>query len=60
MSNYELYQDECLAVLKNMQDERFDLVYLDPPFFTQKEQKLRTRDRTRAFSFRDVWESHSE
>jgi site-specific DNA-methyltransferase (adenine-specific) len=60
MSHYELYQDECLAVLDKMENERFDLIYLDPPFFTQKEQKLQTRDRTRAFSFRDVWESHNE
>jgi len=37
-----------------------DLVYLDPPFFTQREHRLRTRDRTKEFSFNDKWGSATE
>jgi site-specific DNA-methyltransferase (adenine-specific) len=35
-----------------------DMAYLDPPFLTQKVQRLTTRDRTHTFSFHDVWSSH--
>jgi len=35
------------------------LVYLDPPFFTQRQQKLSTRDRSTEFSFDDRWRSIS-
>jgi site-specific DNA-methyltransferase (adenine-specific) len=36
------------------------LAYLDPPFFTQKVHRLGPRDRSREFSFDDVWASHEE
>lgn len=54
---YELHQGDCLDILKNMPDQSVDLVYLDPPFFTQKVQKLGPRDRTREFRFPDTWYS---
>lgn len=31
-----LFNDDCLNVLKDLPAERVDLIYLDPPFFTQK------------------------
>jgi site-specific DNA-methyltransferase (adenine-specific) len=34
-----------------------DLAYLDPPFFTQKTQKLKTRDNSKAYQFHDSWNS---
>ena len=34
-----------------------DLVYLDPPFFTQRKQTLSTRDRSKKFTFDDRWRS---
>jgi site-specific DNA-methyltransferase (adenine-specific) len=34
-----------------------DLVYVDPPFFTQKTHSLVTRDRTTTFQFSDEWKS---
>lgn len=37
-----------------------DLVYLDPPFFTQKIHRLSTRDRSKEFSFEDLWSSQKE
>lgn len=36
-----------------------DLVYVDPPFFTQKTHSLVTRDRTKTFQFSDEWKSQS-
>lgn len=37
-----------------------DLAYLDPPFFTQKVHRLSPRDRSKAFSFDDLWLSQKE
>ena len=34
-----------------------NLAYLDPPFFTQKVHSLAPRDRSREFSFDDLWSS---
>lgn len=53
----EVYQGNCLDILRSWPTERADLVYLDPPFFTQREQKLSTRDRSTNFSFDDRWRS---
>lgn len=56
----DLYQGDCLDILKNFAAESIQLVYLDPPFFTQRTHTLGTRDRKREFSFDDVWSSHKE
>jgi site-specific DNA-methyltransferase (adenine-specific) len=50
---------DCLDVLLEMQPESVDLIYVDPPFFTQKVHDLVTRDGSASFSFRDIWESDS-
>jgi hypothetical protein len=36
------------------------LVYVDPPFFTQKTHSLMTRDRSTTFQFIDEWKSRAE
>lgn len=51
---------DCLDVMGQMAAKSVHLVYLDPPFFTQKSHTLVTRDRQREFSFDDVWASHTE
>jgi site-specific DNA-methyltransferase (adenine-specific) len=51
---------DCFSVLDTLPEDRFDLIYLDPPFFTQKEHALTTRDGSATFSFRDLWASHEE
>lgn len=53
-------QGNCLEVLPTLPDESFQLVYLDPPFFTQKTHTLATRDNTATYSFTDCWTSRSE
>lgn len=51
---------DCLSVLDTFPEGQFDLIYLDPPFFTQKEHALTTRDGSTTFAFRDLWTSHEE
>ncbi len=58
--NAQVYKGDCLKVLGDLPKESVDLIYLDPPFFTQKTHTLRTRDREREFSFADSWSSHAE
>ena len=55
----QLFQGDCLDIIRSLDSCRFHLVYLDPPFFSQKTHRLLTRDRQRAFSFDDVWSSHT-
>lgn len=56
----EAIRGDCLEVMRSMEDKSVDLIYLDPPFFTQKIQKLKTRDRKKEFSFSDIWDTHQE
>ncbi len=51
-----VFCDDCLQVLAGMADESVDLIYLDPPFFSQKVQTL-TNSRGEKFSFADCWDS---
>lgn len=51
---------DCLDRLKSIESSSVDLVYLDPPFFSKKVHKLTTRDRSREYSFTDLWTSHEE
>jgi len=50
----------CQELIKTLPDESVDLVYLDPPFFTQKTHSLLTRDNSTEFSFEDKWSSLKE
>ena len=50
-----LLHGDCLFELKNIADKSADLVYLDPPFNTQKRQTLKTRDNSVEYSFDDTW-----
>ena len=55
----DIYQGDCLDVLRLWEGMSVDLIYLDPPFFTQRKQNLLTRDRRKEFSFDDRWRSIS-
>lgn len=50
---------DCLDALKKMDSESVDMIYLDPPFFTQKMQSLKDTEGTE-YSFKDVWNSRQE
>ena len=51
-----LYGD-CLDEMKKIDNNSIDLIYLDPPFFSQKSHKLSNKNRTKEFSFDDSWET---
>ncbi|BAD63361.1 adenine-specific DNA methylase [Shouchella clausii KSM-K16] len=55
-----IFLGDCLEQLKKIPDESVDLIYLDPPFYTQKTQKLKTRDNQKEYYFEDSWESIQE
>lgn len=46
---------DCLKELKKIDDKSIDLIYLDPPFFTQRVHSLKSRDNSKAYSFEDNW-----
>lgn len=58
--NAEVRHGDCLDVARELPTGSARLVYLDPPFLTQKTHSLGTRDRTREFSFDDLWSSHED
>lgn len=51
--------DDCLNVLKKIGDNTFDMVYLDPPFFSQKLQCMRDSNGTE-YRFSDIWDTRGE
>lgn len=55
-----LIREDCLNVLSAYSSESVDLIYLDPPFFTQKTQSLTPRDLSERYEFNDTWDSVSE
>ena len=50
---------DCLERIKELDSDSIDLVYRDPPFFTQKMQKL-SSDEGIEFVFDDSWNSMEE
>ncbi|MCE9609133.1 MAG: site-specific DNA-methyltransferase [Chthoniobacter sp.] len=56
----EVRHGDCLDVARSLAAESVDLVYVDPPFFTQKTHSLVTRDRATKFEFSDEWKSRVE
>lgn len=54
-----LYNDDCLNVMQKMSDESIDMIYLDPPFFTQRRQKL-SNSEGKEYEFDDTWDSRDK
>ena len=59
-TNIEIHHGDCAELLKDIPASIADLVYLDPPFFTQRMQTLGPRDRSKIFTFDDRWSSISD
>jgi len=47
----------CLDEMKKISSDSIDLIYIDPPFFTQREHSQRTRDNSKEYKFEDKWDS---
>lgn len=56
----QVHLGDCLPILQSMESGIAHLAYLDPPFFTQKVHRLGPRDRSKEFSFEDLWSSQKE
>lgn len=59
MNINDVYLGDCLKLLQELDKESIQMIYLDPPFYTQKKQKL-TDKKGKEFSFSDVWSSREE
>lgn len=55
----QLLLGDCLEKMQDIAPESVDLIYLDPPFFTERKHTLKTRDRSKEFSFDDIWKHES-
>lgn len=51
-----IYRDDNLAVLRDLPTESVDLVYLDPPFFSNRFYEVIWGDEAEVRSFEDRWE----
>lgn len=54
MENNKIFLGDCLDLMSNVKDESVDLIYMDPPFYTQTVQKLSDKQ-GRQYSFDDSW-----
>lgn len=55
----QIIQGDAMTILKTVESETIDLVYLDPPFFTQRRHKLKNRQ-NKLYEFDDNWNSLTE
>ena len=55
-----LLNGDCYTQLDFVKNESVDVIYLDPPFFTQKTHTLQSRLNGETFSFEDKWDSLEE
>ncbi|MHB9298972.1 DNA-methyltransferase [Fusobacterium polymorphum] len=59
MNINNIYNIDCLEGMRKLENESIDLIYLDPPFFTQKKQKLTSKLGIEYF-FEDSWQDINE
>jgi DNA modification methylase len=50
-----LYRGDCLNVLDRVADESVDLIYIDPPFFSQRYYETIWSEDAGRFAFEDRW-----
>ena len=48
----KLYYGDCLTIMQDMDPESIDLVYLDPPFNSNREYSTIYKDETGMYKFR--------
>ena len=51
----QLILGDCLAVLKTIESNSIDLIYLDPPFFSNRNYEVIWGDAGEVRSFEDRW-----
>ena len=53
----EIVHADCLEKLPDIRSGEVDLIYFDPPFFTQKKHSLKNRDGSKQYEFEDKYDS---
>lgn len=53
----KILHGNCIDRLQEIDANNIDLVYFDPPFFTQKKHSLTNRENTKTYEFDDKYES---
>ena len=56
----KIIHGDCQEQLKEFKNNSIDLVYFDPPFYTQKTHSLKTRDNSKQYEFEDRFSSINE
>ena len=51
----QLYCGDCLAVLDTIPNESVDLIYIDPPFYSQRVYETIWNEESERFAFQDRW-----
>lgn len=57
METNKIYQGNCVEKLKEIEANMVDLIYFDPPFFTQRRHSLTNKDNSKTYEFDDKYSS---
>lgn len=57
METNKIYHGNCVEILKEIKSNRVDLIYFDPPFFTQRKHSLKNKDNSKTYEFDDKYNS---
>lgn len=57
METNKIYHGNCVDKLKEIESNKVDLIYFDPPFFTQRKHSLTNKDNSKTYEFDDKFNS---
>jgi site-specific DNA-methyltransferase (adenine-specific) len=57
METNKIYHGNCIEKLKEIEANKVDLLYFDPPFFTQRKHSLTNKDNSKTYEFDDKYNS---
>ncbi len=60
METNKIYHGNCVEKLTEIEAKKVDLIYFDPPFFTQRKHSLTNKDHSRTYAFDDKFSSMEE
>jgi len=60
METNKIYHGNCVEKLKEIAANKVDLIYFDPPFFTQRKHSLTNKDNSKTYEFDDKYNSIEE
>ncbi len=60
METNKIYQGNCVEKFKEIEANKVDLIYFDPPFFTQRKHSLTNKDNSKTYEFDDKYNSIEE